>query len=650
MHGKVRPHDPFELIRWLAFSQPDPRKALAELVQNSLDAGARNVRLIRVRMRGIPCLRILDDGEGVIPEMDRRDALRYIATHIGHSRKRSLSPQQRLELMTQGQYGIGLLGFWSLGHQMEIRSSMPGQQAFRLILHRDSPRYEIEALRGRLPLDERRTEVVVSGVHREALPLLAGRRAADYLASELRGQILARTVDLVVEDRMSRGTSQKIVPVRPPRFYGERVPGLDWLDVPGHPPIRMEIYVRAEAPAADDSTGLALYSAGTLVAENFLSLTALELAVPPWTDGRLSGIIDFGGFRVAPGSRRGVTLDEAAIAFADALRTVEPILVAVLDRFAQQRTEEIDRAMVRDLQRVFRDFYRQQPRYAMLPVSEPGDQAAGPEPQTPGGQGPEPGGSNGDSIDTVEPNPDAAEGATQIDASLEIEQVPLLPPGPLQSVRITPQPFRVECRGTRKARAHALDGEGRMIEGAVEFAWQIEGPVGQLAPVDGRPAEIVLQAGGEPSAGLLTVIARAMGRVAQAEAPVEILDEIQAGRSDEGIPRPRFLHDPGGIWRSRLVEGGWEVNSGHREYVSMSESPALKLRYLAMLFAKEVVLRSHRDPRLERPLEQLVEVVAFADRNLTARRGGKRSAGRPPRSPDGESTAESETNPPELSP
>lgn len=34
LRGKVRAHDPFELIRWLAMSQPDPRKALAELVQN----------------------------------------------------------------------------------------------------------------------------------------------------------------------------------------------------------------------------------------------------------------------------------------------------------------------------------------------------------------------------------------------------------------------------------------------------------------------------------------------------------------------------------------------------------------------------------------------------------------------------------------
>lgn len=44
-----------------------------------------------------------------------------------------------------------------------------------------------------------------------------------------------------------------------------------------------------------------------------------------------------------------------------------------------------------------------------------------------------------------------------------------------------------------------------------------------------------------------------------------------------------------------------------------------------MLFAQEVVLRSSHDPRLELPLEQLVEVAAYADRQLSGRRGAKRS-------------------------
>jgi len=220
VRGRLRPSDPFELIRWLALSQPDPRKALSELVQNSLDAGASRVRVTRIRERKVPCLKIFDDGEGVIPEMDRTEALRHIATHIGHSRKRSLSPQERLALMTQGQYGIGLLGFWSLGQSLEMRTAVPGQRAHRLVLHRDRPDFLIEPLRGRLPLDERWTEVVVTGLHREALPALVGRRAADYLAAELRGQLLSRDVELVVEDRMSRGRAPKWITVRPLRFLG----------------------------------------------------------------------------------------------------------------------------------------------------------------------------------------------------------------------------------------------------------------------------------------------------------------------------------------------------------------------------------------------------------------------------------------------
>ena len=64
VRGRLRAHDPFELIRWLALSQPDPRKALAELVQNSLDAGARSIRVVRKREKGAACLRIVDDGTG----------------------------------------------------------------------------------------------------------------------------------------------------------------------------------------------------------------------------------------------------------------------------------------------------------------------------------------------------------------------------------------------------------------------------------------------------------------------------------------------------------------------------------------------------------------------------------------------------------
>jgi len=627
----VRAHDPFELIRWLALSQPDPRKALAELVQNSLDAGAPRVRVIRMREKGVACLRIFDDGEGVIPEMDRPEALRYIATHIGHSRKRSLSPQERLTLMTQGQYGIGLLGFWSLGQMLEMRTSVPGQRSHRLVLHRDRPDFLIEPLRGRLPLDERWTEVVVVGLHRAAQAALLGRRAADYLASELRGQLLAREVELTVEDRMSRGRGQKLFHVRPPRFLGERLEGIGPVEVPGYPPVRFEIYLAGEESAdGAEPHGLAVYAAGTLVAEGFHALGGLGLDRSPWTDPRLSGMVDFPGLHVAPGSRRGVVVDEAAQAFSRALAAVEPVLAGLLESLERRRAEDLDRTLIRDLQRAFRDFYRQRPRYAMLPVQGERDQGAGP-----GGDGVK-GGKEEAGADSLTPG--ATEGPPvdeqpggldrpAIEAS-PVETAYLLPPGPLAMVSIIPSPVRVECGRTRRVRARAFDADRRQVEEPVTFDWSLAGAVGVLSREEGLDSsdQILLLATTEPAEGVLSVVARSGVLEAWDEATVEVLEELLSStRSGEGIPEPEFVLQPGAPWRSRMLEDGrWQVNSGHRDYRTIADVPALKLRYLAMLFAKEVVLRSYQDLRLEKPLEQLVEVAAYADRNLASKRRRQR--------------------------
>ncbi|MBD3334537.1 MAG: hypothetical protein GF355_03390 [Candidatus Eisenbacteria bacterium] len=613
--GHVRAHNPFELIRWLALSQPDPRKALSELVQNSLDAGARHIRVIRVREKGVPCLKIRDDGEGVIPEMDRPEALRYIATHIGHSRKRSLSPQERMTLMTQGQYGIGLLGFWSLGQTLEMRSAVAGHKHHRLILHRDRPDFVIEPLRGRLPLEETWTEVVVAGLHREALSILIGRRAADYLASELRGQLLAREVDLVVEDRISRGRAQKLIPIKPQRFLGERIMGIETVAVEGYPPIRLEIYVTGESSGDEEHAGIAVYSAGTLVAEGFHGLSALGLDRTPWTDARLTGMVDFPGFRVAPGSRRGVVLDEAAGAFAAALSTVEPHLTAHLERLERERAEQLDRNMIRDLQRAFRDFYRQRPRYEMLPVQSKQDEEAGPAGKNGrGGKGEDP--SEGETPPGAEETPgETPPGAAEQEAG----PTELFPPGPLESVRVTPSKVRMPTGGKRRLRAEGLDRNGRVITEAIRFEWTVHGFIGSLQTAEHPSDQAELTAGSEPAGGSITVTADSEGRAAAIDVPVEVVDELAFGRSGEGIPEPEFVNQPGAAWRSRMHEERWQVNSGHRDFRSVADRPALKLRYLAMLFAKEIVLRSHHDPRLERPLEQMAEIVTYADQRLAAK-------------------------------
>ncbi|HEY3175054.1 MAG TPA: ATP-binding protein [Candidatus Polarisedimenticolia bacterium] len=619
MRGRLRPHDPFELIRWLALSQPDPRKALAELVQNSLDANAHRVRVTRLRERGDLCLRIFDDGEGVIPEMDRPEALKYIATHVGHSRKKSLSPRERLALMTQGQYGIGLLGFWSLGQMLEMRTCVPGQRAHRLVLYRDRADFLIEPLRGRLPIDERWTEVVVVGLHREALGALGGRRAADYLASELRGQLLTREVDLLVEDKVSRGRAQKKIPVRPPRFLGERLEGLGPLEAPGYPPIRVEIYLAGDSVNDGTPRGVAVYCSGTLVAESFHDLAFLDLDRTPWTDARLTGLVDFPGFQVAPGSRRGLVPDEAAGAFARALRALEPILTDLLASLDRRRSEELDRTLIRDLQRAFRDFYRHRPRYEMLPV-QPRKEEKG---VTGGASGADGDGMGGENEQAAPGQTATAEEPSEPARSVTPWRLDLLPPGPLASVTLSPASIRIECGGTRRVRAGAVDATGQLVDEAITFVWSSDASVGEIAEGE-SPEQAVFTAVDHPAEGAVRVIARSKEREARAEAPVEVLEELPARRPDEGIPEPELVSQPGSSWRSRMHEGIWQVNVGHREYRAIADRPALKLRYLAMLFAKEVVLKSTQDARLEKPLEQLVEVAAYADRHFAGRRGPRR--------------------------
>ena len=314
-------------------------------------------------------------------------------------------------------------------------------------------------------------------------------------------------------------------------------------------------------------------------------------------------MVDFPELHVVPGSRRGVIPDEMSFAFAQALERVEPLLASILETKDRERAESLDQSLIRDLQRAFRDFYRKRPSYTMIPTEKKTE-----------GEG-----------DVARPGETAiAEPAEEDGAPGEsgADTAELFPPGPLAAVSISPTRVVVETGSEKVVRADARDESGRRIEQGVDFAWEIWGPVGSLRDEPGR---IVLAASDSPGEGILSVHARerATGNEASAAAPVVIV-EILPSSASEGIPEPELVDAPGASWRSRLHEGRWQVNSGHPDYRAGSARPAMKLRYLALLFAKEIVLRSSQDPRLEDPLEQVVEVAAYADRKLSERPPGRR--------------------------
>lgn len=587
--GRLRAADPFELIRWLARSQTDARKALAELVQNSLDAAARVVTITRVRDRGNASLRVRDDGEGVIPELPRPEALGYVATHIGHSRKRNLTPEQRREMLLQGQYGIGLLGFWSIGAELELRSQVAGGEAWVLRMWEDRPSFEVAPLRGRVHLDGTWTEVIVRRLHRAALASLSARRVGDYLAAELRGQLVARAVTITVHDRMARGRAPKVRRVEPVRFAGTRLALPGQVPVPGHGPLRIELYL---LPEGSEPGHVAVACGGTTVYEQLEQALDGRFMQEPWVTGRLAGLLDFADFTVAPGSRRGVLLDDAAAAFAGAVEeTLAPQVRALLAEDDRRRAAAVEADLVQKLERAFRDLPREAPEYEFFTVRSRNGVGSGLE--TPPAAGA------------------VLAAGHEEDTDEEIPQ--LFPPGPLARVEIVPSRTRVERWGERRLRALPLDGERRRVRG-VACRWELVAGSGAIEPAGGMHA--IFHAADQVGAAIVAVVASGDGVEVRGEATVEVIEEVEPTAPRGGIPEPRFVVEARGEWRSRIADGVWEVNTGHRDFTRVEGAPRRKLRYLAALLAKEVVLHSYPLPQGGMLLERLVSVLSVAERRL----------------------------------
>ncbi len=257
---RLKPQDSFDLIRVIAKSQSDARKAIGELVQNSLDAGARRVEITWFNDKGARALRIADDGQGVFPELDREAALRKIAETIGHSHKRSLSAAERREQMLLGKYGIGLLGFWSVARVLELKSRVKGGDTWILRLEEDRREAEIGRARAQKAFaEETFTEITLREVKESVQRQVRPARLQAYLAAELRGQLLQRGTEVRIHDKIARGRSAKEFVVKPRPYLGIPMEDLKTLEIAGHEDARLELYY---VPPDEERCGVVSLSCG----------------------------------------------------------------------------------------------------------------------------------------------------------------------------------------------------------------------------------------------------------------------------------------------------------------------------------------------------------------------------------------------------
>src|SRR5437764_12507190 len=128
--GRLKIGDDWNAIRIIALSQNNPLKAIAEFVENSIDAHAKTVTITRGREHGAHYLSIKDDGDGVPHDEGGRPNFKYVATHICDSIKRQLKAEG-IGNSLQGEFGIGLLSFWTVGDQLTMISAGTDQRSYQ---------------------------------------------------------------------------------------------------------------------------------------------------------------------------------------------------------------------------------------------------------------------------------------------------------------------------------------------------------------------------------------------------------------------------------------------------------------------------------------------------------------------------------------
>jgi hypothetical protein len=595
--GRLRIGDSWNAITIIALSQNNPLKAIAEFVENSIDAQARSVTIVRGREKGQLYLRVIDDGQGIPLNEEGVPNFTYVATHICDSIKKKLK-QEGAEGI-QGEFGIGLLSFWTVGERLVLSSAGRDGRTYRMEMKKGEPGYTITAGRSLFPHPG--TELLVHPLL-AGLRQLSGERIQHYLASELRNRIRRSGVRIFIKDRPAR----KELEVRPQQFSGRPLRGFQELET-ALGPVYLELYLNNHAP--ENTVGL--YRSGTRVLPSITRLEAFDRE--PWSSGYFQGMIDAPFLQLTPGTRDGIVHDGAFTRFCEAVASLEPELVDLIEAEKRAEEEESNRHILRSVQRALKEAFLALPRgeYDWLDILS----GRGSRPAAPSRKEDAPLLEAGETARGEAAGDDGREDRPEERRFFERA-------GPLYKAMISPASCFMQVTTQRKFRCIPRDRRGRLVEENVRIRWKVQSGEGRLLNPEGEYADF--QAPEEP--GITTILAEATQNesTCTAQSIVTVTTSLleqgvrEGGGLDRGIPGYTFVYAPGELWRSRYDDKNnlIIINNGHKDYVYASRKKARKLKYICRLYAKELVLVNFPGFDVRTLLERMVELTLYTEEHL----------------------------------